>query len=135
MIHEPQAIGQLKALKFFDDFKDDEASNTQPIKKMFEKSMSKYFETNQINNTDAFKELALACPELENVRHELASLCRKETQLLPKTRLTIDLDGKYCLTSYNQPFLLFDTQDNTRILAISNGYIGNIYSMAWRRNI
>ena len=49
---------------------------------------------------------------------------RKETPLLPKTLITIDLDGKYRLTSYYQPFLLFDTNGNfckSNSMALING--------------
>ena len=120
LIHEPPTHGTKQAMEFFDQ--DAASSNVLPLKQMFEKSVNTYIKNNQIETTDSFEEFSLACPDFENVRHGLSKLRRKETPLLPKTLITIDIDGKYCLTSYHQPFLLFDTQDNNRIIAYSSEY-------------
>ena len=104
LIHEAPSNGTLHALDFIDGFKDEATQNVLPLKQMFEKSVSGYVEKNQIETTDAFEDFSIACPGFENVRHRLANLRCKETPLLLKTLITIDLNGKYFLTSYNQPF-------------------------------
>ena len=44
LIHEPPTNGKIKALEFFDGFKDNAAGSTHPLKQTFEKSVSAYVE-------------------------------------------------------------------------------------------
>lgn len=66
---------------------------------------------NKIKTIDSFKQFAAICPQFENFRRGLAKIHLKEIPLQPKT-----LFSRLFLTSNNQTFLLFDIQDENRII-------------------
>ena len=60
LIHEPPIIGKIKALEFFDSFKDYAVCSTYPPKQIFDKSVSSHVENKEISTTDDFEDFAFS---------------------------------------------------------------------------
>ena len=65
--------------------------------------------------------IARQVPKFENKKNGLMAKRRKDTPKLPADLPAINIDNdRYRITNYNRRFLLFDTNDDDRIIAHSS---------------
>ena len=65
--------------------------------------------------------IARSIPKFENKKNGLMSRRRQDTPKLPADLPSINIDqDRYKLTNYNRQFILFDTNDDDRIIAHSS---------------
>ena len=112
-------------MELVDGVKDEIPRTSQPFKHFYEKSLCKFVRSTVQKTTEAneefnFVQFAIACPQFENIRRGLGKIRRKDTPVLPKTLVAIDLDGQYLTTIYLGRFLLFDTKYSDRIIAFAS---------------
>ena len=135
--HWPPTKEKKQTMEFMDGVKDEIPRTSQPLKHFYEKSLCKFVrstvqKTNQANEEFNFVQFATSCPQFENIRRGLGKIRRKDTPVLPKTQVAIDLDGQYLTTIYLGRFLLFDTKSSDRIIAFASSFQLQILSQATR---
>ena len=85
--------------------------------------------TQKLNLPNGYtKEAAQRLPTWDKFRDRAYRAKRSEMPKAPKTRQDINLEGKYSKTNSNQNFVLFDTDDDDRIICFSSPHQQEILS-------
>ena len=133
--HLPTTKEKKQKMEIVDNIKEEIARTSQPLKHFYEKSLCKFARANVQKTTETnegfdFVQFAIACPQFDNIRRGFGKIRRKDTPVLPKTLVAIDLDGQYITTIYLGRSSLFDTKGSDRIMAFASVYQLQILSRA-----
>ena len=85
-------LSKMLKMKFLEQASLLNTSTKKSLCRFVRSTVQKATEANEQFN---FVQFAIACPQFDNIRRGLGKIRRKDTPVLPKTLVEIDLDGQY----------------------------------------
>lgn len=113
MLNTQKKMILIKVLNFEDKIRKRSRIERIPIRQIYRSEM--YNLIVEIQDIDT---VASKLPKFENKKEGFYKVRNKDVPKLPKDKCQIDLtNSRFTNTCYSKPFLLFDTNDNDRIIA------------------